>query len=277
MVALVGLVDDVRGGIPILIRLCAQLGAAGLVVWGTGGLTHLPLPEPFRVELGLAAIPLTMFWIVGVTNVYNFLDGIDGYAATQGVIVGITFACLAPVGPIGLVGFAICGGCLGFLPYNWHRAKVFMGDVGSLSLGFLAASLPLQATGTFQADCVFATVLALWFFLADGTFTLTRRLLRGERIWDAHRSHLYQRLVLANRRHDQVARMMAMGATILAALAIVAIRQGSSLLQWSALALAIALMLAFHQITLLAERSSSKPLGSPDGSHDGTPEVSRSN
>jgi UDP-N-acetylmuramyl pentapeptide phosphotransferase/UDP-N-acetylglucosamine-1-phosphate transferase len=253
IVAMAGLADDLRKGVPSLLRLCLQITAASLVILGTGGLDHLPFPEPMRLELGYAAWPVALVWIVGVTNIYNFLDGIDGYAATQGLIAAAAIACLSPFTAIGITGLVILGACLGFLPHNWHRASVFMGDVGSLTLGFLLATLPLHASMAHRADLVFATAIALWFFLADGAFTLARRALKGEKFWMPHRTHLYQRLVRAGLRHNQVVWIMAVGAVPLACTAIVAVREENVTLQWLSIALGVAFSLVFRQITHLAE------------------------
>jgi UDP-N-acetylmuramyl pentapeptide phosphotransferase/UDP-N-acetylglucosamine-1-phosphate transferase len=129
-----------------------------------------------------------------------------------------------------------------------------MGDVGSLTLGFLIATLPFQAPITAREDWIFTVALILWFFLADGAFTLARRVIRHERIWTPHRSHLYQRLVLAGLRHNHVVWIMVAGAVPITCLAIIALQQRSAPLQWIAIGLGVALVVAFRHVTLLAER-----------------------
>lgn len=204
VVAVTGWADDRTGGLSPALRLLLQIAAAVLALLGTGGLTALPLPPPADVALGALAWPLAVLWIVAVTNIYNFLDGIDGYAASQGVLAGLVLLGLAGTEPVLGLGGLVAGACVGFGVYNWHRARIFMGDVGSGTLGFVFAALPFQAAEAAPSGPVFVVALALWFFLADGTYTLLWRAVRGERIWEAHRSHLYQRLVQTRLRHDAV-------------------------------------------------------------------------
>src|SRR5206468_6921221 len=127
---------------------------------------------------------------------YIFLAGIDGHAGLQGAVAGLGVALLHTVGSFTTIGMAVCGACAGFLVHNWHPARIFMGDVGSATLGFILAAVPFQTSGRWRSDSVFFVALFLWFFLADGAFTVFRRLWRGEKVWEAHRTHLYQRLVI---------------------------------------------------------------------------------
>lgn len=216
IVALIGLLDDRFGGLPVGLRLAAQVSAAGLLVWQLGPIEAIGAPGLFSVPLGRTAAFVTLLWIVTVVNIYNFLDGIDGFAGAQGVVAGAGLAGAFWGSPICAVGLAVAGACAGFLRYNWHRARIFMGDVGSTALGMAFAASPLLLGAGRRADGVFAVTLALWLFLSDGVFTLLRRLLRGERIWQAHRSHLYQRLVATGLRHDQVV-IAAMGPAVVLA------------------------------------------------------------
>jgi UDP-N-acetylmuramyl pentapeptide phosphotransferase/UDP-N-acetylglucosamine-1-phosphate transferase len=160
-------------------------------------------------------IVVTVVWIVGLTNVYNFMDGIDGIAAVQGVVAGIAWAVAGAwmgAGVVLLFGFVLAGACAGFLVHNWTPAKIFMGDVGSAFLGFTYAVLPIlvvselpRLAGTLQPGIVpgFA-ILVVWPFVGDGLLTFVRRVLRGEPVWKAHRSHLYQRLVQTGWSHAGV-------------------------------------------------------------------------
>lgn len=241
LIAVTGFVDDRRrGGLPASLRLALQLIAAVAVSYPTGGLSHLPLPLPFAVQVGPLAIPLAVVWLLAVTNVYNFLDGIDGYAGLQGIVAGLAIALLAPDAATQALGFAVAGACGGFLLLNWHPAKIFMGDVGSGALGFTLAAIPLQLETTARPEAVYLMALSLWFFLADGTYTLLRRLLRGERIWDAHCSHLYQRLVKTGLAHSSVALKAGAGALVVASLAVFGVRSGEAMAQWAAMMSAIA-------------------------------------
>lgn len=216
MLAVMGLADDMRkGGLPQSLRFVVQTGVAGLVVWQWGGVDRLPLPEPFGWEWGVLGIPLSVIWIVAVTNLYNFLDGIDGYAGTQGLVAGLGFGLVG--GSVsGVVGLAVAGACAGFLVHNWHPARIFLGDVGSGALGFLFAALPFAHGADERAGMVLAAGLFLVFFLSDGAYTILRRAVKRERFWSAHRSHLYQRLTIAGLRHDEVTARVGVGMALVA-------------------------------------------------------------
>jgi UDP-N-acetylmuramyl pentapeptide phosphotransferase/UDP-N-acetylglucosamine-1-phosphate transferase len=240
----------------VAVRLLIQLVAAALIVGGTGGIDRLPLPVPLDLPLGPAAIPVALIWILGVINVYNFLDGIDGFAALQGLLAGVCLAVFASGSVMAATGLALAGACGGFLVFNWHPAKVFMGDIGSGVLGFTLAALPFQLATSSRGDAIFLVSICLWFFLSDGVFTILRRASRGERVWHAHRSHLYQRLVMTGLRHDRVVLYVLSAAAILAGLAIVSIRSGSMNAKWSVMLLASASFVTYYWWTLRRERNS---------------------
>jgi UDP-N-acetylmuramyl pentapeptide phosphotransferase/UDP-N-acetylglucosamine-1-phosphate transferase len=254
IVAVVGFLDDRTGRLPILLRLAGQTMAAAIVLRDWGQIERLPLPEPLNLGLGSFAGPITLIWIVGVTNIYNFLDGIDGFAGLQGVIAGVGLFAVAGPTPIGWLGLAIAGGCIGFLVDNWHPAKVFMGDGGSYTLGFLIAAAPLRLPLDARSKGVFAIVLCLWFFLSDGTFTIVRRLLRRQRIWSAHRSHLYQRLVITGLRHDQVTVRVLGAGSVLAGMVVWSIQAGYPITSWLVLILAITCFIVYWRWTSTRER-----------------------
>ena len=254
LVALIGFADDHSGGLSIRLRLALQLAAAGVVVFHAGGIARVPLPEPLNVPLGPLAIPLALIWIVAVTNLYNFLDGMDGFAGLQGAVAGLGVAFLGQDNLFFTIGFAVTGACAGFLLHNWHPAKVFMGDTGSGTLGFLLAALPFQLQMSGRGGAVFVVAMCLWFFLADGVFTILSRLFRGEKIWEPHRSHLYQRLVKAGLPHDRAAVRIIGAATVLAALAIISFRMGKATAQWSVLATSMGGFFAYYCWTWKRER-----------------------
>lgn len=181
MVAGIGWWDDHRP-LPALPRLLVHLLAAlllGLLVWQA---SHDPLKAVICVVLGVSLI-----------NIWNFMDGINGLASSQAILVGVGAAMLLP-GPYALAGLVIAAGCLGFLPFNFPRARIFMGDVGSGALGYLMAGL--LALGLVATDLA----LPIWLmlptaFLIDAGFTLLSRILKGERWMQPHTQHVYQRLV----------------------------------------------------------------------------------
>jgi len=253
IIVLVGFADDYFGDLSIVGRLSLQIAAALLVVSSAGGLERLPLPEPLDISLGPLIILGAVVWIVGVTNIYNFLDGIDGFAGFQGVVIYLGMTLLKQ-DTLVATGLVIGGACCGFLVHNWHPARVFLGNMGSGMLGFVVAALPFQLDLASRSEAVFVTAVGLWFFLSDGVFTILRRFLHHERIWDAHCSHLYQRLVKTGVRHDQVALRIIGAAAVLNGLAIVSIRIGKPSIQWGVLITAVGAFLAYYRWVQLREK-----------------------
>lgn len=241
-----GFADD-RLDLPAAARLLLQCLFAAVVLRGGLVLTRLPAPEPFDIPLGAAAgWAVTLLWVVGVTNIYNFLDGIDGYAAVQGMIACLALVLMLMSSAVAPLLAAFAGACAGFLVYNWHPAKIFMGDTGSTTLGFLVAVSPLHAGAETRHTAVLMGAMTVWFFVSDGAYTLLRRAFRGERFWQPHRTHLYQLWTAAGFRHDQVVRRTGAAAVLLAALATAAFHAGRTLFVWLVLILAV-LSFAFYR------------------------------
>jgi len=235
--AAVGLCDD-RFSLPAGVRVAAQLLVAFAVVFALGGLDRMPLPSPLDWPLGALGTPLAALWIVGVVNFFNFLDGIDGLATLQAVVTGSGIAIAAWDPSLALLAGALAGASAGFLPFNWERASVFLGDVGSYFLGFTLAALPLGALPGWRSGAVLFVALSLWLFLADASWTLVRRGLRGARVHEAHREHLYQQL--ADRfGHARVTLSIGIASATLTAVALPALASGSAAAAWAALGLAI--------------------------------------
>lgn len=158
-----------------------------------------------------AALAAAFLWVVWLTNAYNFMDGIDGIAAAQAVCAGLGWFFAGKIlhfETVGMFGAALAAASVGFLIFNWHPAKVFMGDVGSAFFGYTFAALPFLAwrenSGGFVNPLLIGVAL-LWLFLFDTVFTLLVRLRRGENFWRAHRRHIYQRLVAGGFAHSTVA------------------------------------------------------------------------
>lgn len=254
LIAIMGWADDSAEALPVWARLLLQIVAAALALLGTGGLTRIPLPAPADTLLGPLSWPVALLWIVGVTNFYNFLDGIDGYAAAQAVIAGAVFASMADVDPVLGIGAAVAGAAVGFGVYNWHPARIFMGDVGSATLGFIFATLPFHAHSLPAGKLVFLTALTLWFFLADGVYTMARRAAQRERVWEPHRTHLYQRLVQTGLSHDRVTLRIMVPAAVIAVVGVAAFRGGGPKHGWAALGLAVILFLALVLYTRRKEQ-----------------------
>lgn len=242
LMALIGFLDDWLSpkGLPALARLLVQFGAAGIVILSLGPIGRLPLPPPLDAPLGLLGYLAALLWLTGATNIYNFQDGINGYAGLQGIVAGLGLALAFPGTAIATAGVATAAACLGFLFFNWNRASIFMGDAGSYGLGFLLAALPFQAALSGRDGALLVTILCLWFFLADGAWTLAARLVAGRPLFQAHREHQFQRLVDAGVPHWQVAAAI-QGATALLGLCGVAyVRTGEAVFAWLGLTLGIA-------------------------------------
>ncbi len=206
IIATFGLLDDLRS-LPRWIRFASHSLVGFLVIIGFGYWNAISLPLLGKFPLGWAGLLITFLWIVGLINVYNFMDGIDGIAGGQAVVAGVGWALLGWIygqSMVSLLGLILAASSLGFLFHNWAPANVFMGDVGSTFLGYSFAVLPIAAA---KADprLGFVGVLLVWPFIFDTFITLLRRLHLGENIFDAHRSHLYQRLVIAGHNHCFVA------------------------------------------------------------------------
>jgi UDP-N-acetylmuramyl pentapeptide phosphotransferase/UDP-N-acetylglucosamine-1-phosphate transferase len=202
LVSVVSLWDDL-GDVSRRLRLAVHVLAA--VLLGLGGLLWRGLDFP-GVSWGFPAPlawMLTLLFVVWMINLYNFMDGMDGFAGGMAVF---GFLALAALGwRAGEPGFAVAAACVaasagGFLTRNFPPARIFLGDLGSSALGLLAAALSLwgAARGLFP---LWAAWLAFSPFIVDATWTLLRRLINRERVWEAHRSHHYQRLVLSGWGH----------------------------------------------------------------------------
>lgn len=205
LIAGIGGLDDLRP-LSVSVRIAAHGLAAVLAILALGYWQAISVPGVGCLPLGLFGAVLTFLWIVGLTNAYNFMDGIDGIAGGQAVVAGLGWAVIGwldgqPMA--GVSGLLIAAASLGFLGHNWPPARIFMGDVGSAFLGYAFAVLPVLAS---QANplLVLAGIGLVWPFVFDATLTFCRRLCRGERVWAAHRSHLYQRLVISGLSHGRV-------------------------------------------------------------------------
>ena len=209
--ATVGLVDDVRP-LPARYRLLGQLLFAGLVVLSVGqdlpGRLD-PLGQILPYPLLAAAMVL---WIAWITNLYNFMDGINGIAGCQTIIGAAAMALVGlqlDAGPVSWLPVYLAAATAGFLPFNVPRASIFMGDVGATAIGFFLACVPLlPAAKTIPFE---SATVAISLFVLDATFTLMRRVWRRERFYEAHRSHLYQRLLSYGVTHTPITLVAAAG------------------------------------------------------------------
>lgn len=208
IIAGVGLVDDLRRIGP-LAKYAGQLVAALIALWS--GVTFLYLSIPFAgvwMIGGVVGAVLTIVWLTGFSNFFNFMDGIDGLAGGVGVIYSLALAAVSFGTGHRLIGagcLMLAAACLGFVAHNFPPAKIFMGDVGSLFIGYVLAAFATVTANSGERPVPFiAVLLILGTFIYDATFTLIRRARRGEKLWEAHRTHLYQRLVIAGQSHRRV-------------------------------------------------------------------------
>lgn len=207
IVGITGFMDDIRTP-PLPLRLMLQVLAATVAIIGIGSLKSIDFPHLGTLGLGVLSVPISLLWIVAVTNIYNFMDGIDGLAAGQGVIAGGFLAYIGSTtgnAQVSAIGLFVAAASLGFLLFNFPPAKIFMGDVGSTTLGFTFAAVAIMGPESSASPIPFlAFVIILGSFLFDSTVTLIRRALRKEKLHEAHRSHFYQIAVQLGYSHKQV-------------------------------------------------------------------------
>ena len=216
MIAAISWLDDLRG-LSARVRLLVHLIAALIAVYFAGWWTTIRIPWMQEIHIGWGGFVLALFWVVGFTNAFNFMDGIDGIAGGQAVAAGLGWTIVGWLNrqpDVCALGLLIAGGALGFLIHNWPPAKIFMGDVGSAFLGFVLAVLPLLALNAQPGSRPpgydeIAAALLVWPFVCDSAFTFLRRWRNGENVFAAHRSHLYQRLVISGLSHRAVTALYA--------------------------------------------------------------------
>lgn len=203
IIVTVGVIDDMRE-LSAKVKLLFQIIAAGIVIYFGVDITYVANPfsqwfGPVYINLGLWAIPITMIWIIGVTNAVNLIDGLDGLAVGVSSIASVALLSLTLISQnlnAAIVTAALAGAGFGFLPYNFNPAKIFMGDTGSTFLGFVLACISIQGIMKMYALVSFAVpVLILGLPIFDTLFAIIRRLLTGKSIMSPDRGHLHHRLL----------------------------------------------------------------------------------
>ncbi len=205
VIAWLGWRDDVHP-LSARVRFAVQGLVAAVSIYGLGYFKVVTIPLFGELHLGVVGIIITFLWIVGLTNAYNFMDGIDGIAggvALAGALGWLMLSANMHNAFVFWIALAIAAGSLGFLGHNWSPAKIFMGDVASTFLGYTFAVLPLLAA-THGGDALMLGTLLMWTFIMDAGITFIQRLLRGEKLLYGHRSHVYQRLVIGGYSHAAV-------------------------------------------------------------------------
>lgn len=252
VLAWVSFADD-RRGLPIGVRFAAHAAASAVFLT-----VAMPDGAPWW---WFGALPL----LVWMTNLYNFMDGSDGLAGGMAVFGFGAFALAAHLAGDAFLAMGACGiaaAAAAFLLFNFPPAKVFMGDAGSIPLGFLAAALGLLGVARGLWPLWFP-VLVFSPFIADASVTLLRRLLRGERIWEAHRNHYYQRLVRLGWGHRRTAIVEYALMAVVAALAVASVHQAVEL-QMLAVSVAAVLLVGAGILVDRAWARQSAPPRAPD-------------
>ncbi len=202
MIVILGVLDDILT-LRALPKFLVQIAAAGVAVYYGNVIQYisnpiLTSPVPY-LNLGKWAIPLTIVWIVAITNAVNFIDGLDGLAVGVSAISSATLlvtAILVSEGNVAVIMAALLGACLGFIPYNMNPAKIFMGDTGSTFLGYVLATVSIQGLFKLYAIISFAVpFLILGLPIFDICFAILRRLAHGQNPMHADRGHVHHRLI----------------------------------------------------------------------------------
>lgn len=200
IIVTVGIIDDIRP-IKAWIKLIFQIIAALIVAFSGIRITEITNPfSPIGMTfLGMLSIPVTVIWIVGITNAINFIDGLDGLAAGVSSIASLSLLFISifdqQVGAVFLIA-ALAGASLGFLPFNFNPAKIFMGDTGSTFLGFALASISVMGLAkSYAALAIAVPLLVLGLPIFDTAFAILRRVFNGKSIMEADRGHLHHRLM----------------------------------------------------------------------------------
>lgn len=218
IIAWMGWRDDVRS-LPATFRLLVQSIIAIVSIWGMGYFKVVAVPLFGDLQLGVVGIIITFLWIVGLTNAYNFMDGIDGNAGGVAFSAALGWMWLASDTQKWFVfwlALAIAASSLGFLGHNWTPAKVFMGDVGSTFLGYSFAVLSLVSASQ-GGDALLIGTLLMWIVIMDSFVTFLGRAVKRENVFRGHRSHLFQRLVLGGYQHTTIS-LLYMLLTVIAGL-----------------------------------------------------------
>ena len=204
LIAVVGALDDVlnlnawlKFGVQIIAAVVAVL--SGIIINVVSN--PLLITSEQALTIGILAVPVTILWIVGVTNSVNLIDGLDGLACGVSAIASLSMLVVSMLvstsnSNVATILAALCGACLGFIPYNLNPAKIFMGDTGALLLGYILATASVIGMFKFYAIVTFILpVLALAVPLSDTAFAFTRRILKGQSPFHADRGHFHHKLI----------------------------------------------------------------------------------
>ncbi|MFB1051569.1 glycosyltransferase family 4 protein [Paraliobacillus sp. JSM ZJ581] len=205
LVTATGILDDIYD-LSAKVKFLVQLLAATIVVLGGAQITFINLPFGETLHFGYLSVPITIFWIVGVTNAINLIDGLDGLAAGVSSIALITISGLAISlgdGFVAFVGFMLLGSTLGFLVYNFHPAKIFMGDTGALFLGYMIGVLSILGFKNATLFSLIVPITILGVPLLDTFFAIVRRVVHKKPFFSPDKLHLHHCLLNLGFGHKQ--------------------------------------------------------------------------
>ena len=202
VIVVLGIFDDIYS-LPAMFKFVVQIAAALVAVLTGNVIEAVSNPNVFSADLywdlGWLSIPVTVVWIVAITNAVNLIDGLDGLACGVSTISSMTLLVIALVvseADVAILMAALAGGCLGFLSYNMNPAKIFMGDTGSTFLGYILAVVSIQGLFKFYTIISFAVpFLMLGLPIFDTCFAFIRRIAHGQSPMHADRSHVHHRLI----------------------------------------------------------------------------------
>ena len=269
IIFIVGLIDDYVN-LPAKVKLLGQIIAACVLVFAFDVRIDF-ITDPFGdyIYLEFLAIPATIFWLVGLTNTVNLIDGLDGLAcgvSTISAISMLVIALLVSESDVALVMAALVGACLGFMPYNKNPAKMFMGDTGSTFLGYILATISIQGLFKYYAIVSFAVpFLILGLPMFDTLFAIIRRLAHGQNPMAPDRGHIHHRLIDMGLNQKQAVAALYVISSILGLSAVMLTSSGAIKAMLFLMALAVAAFLASRVIfrrdidkALQAEKAAAK-------------------
>lgn len=211
MMILLGVYDDRRGA-DARLKLAVQALAAIVVIASGSRIAIITNPFGGHWNLGILSVPVSILWIVGITNAINLIDGLDGLAAGIGAIVALTLFAVAVPDPVTFVpvaALALAGACLGFLKFNFPPARIFMGDTGSLFMGFVIAVIGMQGfLKGATALALLVPLLAVGLPVIDTALAIIRRSIQHTHLFRADREHLHHRLLRIGLSHRQAVVVM---------------------------------------------------------------------
>ena len=259
-----GIIDDIHAISP-LVKLCGQVVAALIPV--LNGVVIQNLTNPFAdsgtLHLGIFSVPVTVFWVVAIVNAVNFIDGLDGLACGVSAVSSITMFIVAYMvsdSAVVLAMAALAGACLGFLPFNFNPAKIFMGDTGSMFLGFILATVSVQGLFKMYAVVSFAVpFVALALPLSDIVFAVVRRVARGQSPFAADRGHIHHKLIDMGLDQKQSVLILYCLSIVLGVISVIMTKTGEGKLLILAIALIFAVFIALSAMLYSKQHSGDNP------------------